>query len=137
MKNILSRFLYLSMACVISAGLIGAFPLQDTEAKIIVGDWKMEVDAGGEYYFVSFSIKEDAGKLSGKISEDSGSFVDVDMENLEFDGQKFRFEITVPTPPDGLSNLVKGNFDFDEGKLVGTMSIEEFGMIGYATCTKK
>jgi hypothetical protein len=137
MKKNLLRFLSLSVMFVFSLGLTGAYPLQTKNAVKIVGDWKMEVDAGGEYYYLSFSVKEEAGKLFGTISEESGSFADVKMEKLEFDGQKFRFEMTVPTPPDGLENLVKGNFELKEGKLEGTLTIEELGMIGYASCDKK
>lgn len=137
MKNILSKFLSLSVMFVFSLGLTGAYPLQIKDTAKIVGDWKMEVDAGGEYYYLSFSVREEAAKLSGAISEESGSFADVKMEKLEFDGQKFLFEMTVPTPPDGLENLVKGNFELKEGKLEGTLTIEELGIIGYSTCTKK
>jgi hypothetical protein len=137
MKKNLSRFLSLSIVFVLSLCLTGAYPPQVKDAAKIVGDWKMEVDAGGEYYYLSFSVREEAGKLSGTISEESGSFADVKMEKLEFDGQKFLFEMTVPTPPDGLENLVKGNFELKEGKLEGMLTIEELGIIGYSTCTKK
>jgi len=137
MKKNLSRLLSSCLVFAFSLGLTGAYPLQVKDAAKIVGDWKMEVDAGGEYYYLSFSVREEAGKLSGTISEESGTFADVKMEKFEFDRLKFRFEITVPTPPDGLENPVKGEFELTEGKLVGTMSIEELDMTGYATCSKK
>jgi hypothetical protein len=125
------------LTCVFFLGLNWAGPQSKNGSEKIVGDWSMEVDAGGEYYYLSFTIQEENGSLSGKISEEAGTFIDVKMEKIEFDGQKFRFEMTIPTPPDGAENLVKGDFELLEEKMEGTLTIEEFGMTAFATCTRK
>lgn len=137
MYNVPARRRSFSVLFVFFLGLLAIHAMQVLAADEIVGEWNMEVDAGGEYYYLSFSVTEEGGKLSGTISEESGSFIDAKMENIEFDGQKFRFEMTIPSPPDGLENLVNGEFEFNEGKLEGTLTIEEFGMTAFATCTKK
>ena len=137
MKKNVCRHLSLSVVLVFSFVWMGAYAPQIKDAAKIGGDWNMEVDAGGEYYYLSFTIEEVSGTLTGKISEESGSFTEVKMEKIEFDGLKFSFEMTIPTPPDGMENLVKGAFEFLEEKLEGTLAIEELGMTAYATCTRK
>ena len=67
----------------------------------ILGDWNMEVDAGGEFYYLTFTIEKTGGELSGTISESSGFFSEIPLENIEFDGTNLSFEMTIPTPPDG------------------------------------
>jgi hypothetical protein len=103
----------------------------------ILGDWEMEVDAGGEYYYLLFSIEKADGELAGTISESSGFFTDVSLKNIEFDGEKLSFEMTVPTPPDGYENLVKAELEWVEGKLEGMLSVESLGISASASATKK
>jgi hypothetical protein len=103
----------------------------------ILGDWEMEVDAGGEYYYLLFTIEKADGELAGTISESSGFFTDVFLKNIEFDGENLSFEMTVPTPPDGYENLVKAELEWVEGKLVGMLSVESLGISASATATKK
>ncbi|MGD2245051.1 MAG: hypothetical protein PVI11_00735 [Candidatus Aminicenantes bacterium] len=137
MKKKPFRMISLGLASFVLLGLVWAGAQEVKDVDMIVGNWDMEVDAGGEYYYLSFTVREEGGQLSGTISEESGAFIDAKMEKIEFNGQEFRFEMTVPTPPDGLENLVKGAFEWTEGQLEGTLIIEEFGMTAYATCTKK
>ena len=39
--------------------------LQVKDADKVVGAWEMEVDAGGEYYYLTFSLRDEGGKLAG------------------------------------------------------------------------
>jgi hypothetical protein len=103
----------------------------------ILGDWEMEVDAGGEYFYLSFSLKKTDEGLKGTISESSGFFSSVPLQNIEFDGTILRFEMSIPTPPDGYENLVKTELEWIGGKFEGTLSVESLGVSASATVTKK
>ncbi len=103
----------------------------------ILGAWEMEVDSGGEFFYLSFSIEKTEEGLKGSISESSGFFSDIPLENIEFNGTNLSFEMNIPTPPDGYENLVKADFEFIEGKLEGTLSVESLGASASATATKK
>jgi len=134
-----SFFAILAIA-IIWIGFCASFHLngQDTvDYGKILGDWEMEVDAGGEYFYLSFSIEKTDDGLNGSISESSGFFSDVPLENIEFDGTHLSFETNIPTPPDGYENLVKSYFELVEGKLEGTLSVESLGISAAATATKK
>lgn len=103
----------------------------------ILGDWEMEVDAGGEYFYLSFSIEKIDSEIKGSINESSGFFSDVSLENIEFDGSQLTFEMNIPTPPDGYENLVKAEFDLIEDRLEGTLSVESLGISAAASAIKK
>ena len=103
----------------------------------ILGNWEMEVDAGGEYFYLSFSLEKTHEGLKGTISEFSGFFSNVPLENIEFDGTNLRFEMNIPTPPDGYENLVKSDFELVEDRFEGTLSVESLGISAAATATKK
>jgi hypothetical protein len=125
--------------------LIGAFNLpafngsrqQDVGNEKILGDWDMEVNAGGEYYYLTFTIEETDENLTGSISESSGFFSDVALANVEFDGETLLFEMTIPTPPDGIENLVSAELELVEERLEGTLTVEVLGISVPAAATKK
>lgn len=128
------------LAIIVGIGFCASFYLNSQESADygkILGDWEMEVDAGGEYYYLLFSIEKADGELAGTISESSGFFTDVSLKNIEFDGEKLSFEMTVPTPPDGYENLVKAELEWVEGKLEGMLSVESLGISASASATKK
>lgn len=103
----------------------------------ILGSWDMEVDAGGEYFYLSFTIEKADEGLKGSISESSGFFSDVPLENIEYEGTNLRFEMNIPTPPDGYQNLVKADLELVEERLEGTLTVESLGVSASATATKK
>jgi len=103
----------------------------------ILGDWDMEVDAGGEFYYLSFTIEKTDRELLGKISESSGFFSDIPLENIEFDGTNLSFEMTIPTPPDGYENLVKAELELVEERLEGMLTVESIGISAAAAATKQ
>jgi hypothetical protein len=108
----------------------------DETAKIL-GRWDMEVDAGGEFFYLSFSLEKTGEGIKGMISEASGFFSDVPLQDIRFDGQNLSFEMNIPTPPDGYENLVKSTLALKEGKLGGILSVEALGISAGATATKK
>jgi hypothetical protein len=107
------------------------------DLKKILGDWNMEVDAGGEFYYLSFTIEKTDGELSGKISESSGFFSDIPLENIEFDGTNLSFEMTIPTPPEGYENLVKAELELVEERLEGMLTVESLGASASAVAVKQ
>jgi len=106
------------------------------EAKII-GDWDLEVNAGEEVFFLFFSIEKGEEGWSGSISESSGFFPEVPLENLEWDGHSLLFEMNIPTPPDGYENLVRAELEWVEGKLEGSLTVPSLGISAPAVATKK
>ena len=103
----------------------------------ILSGWDMEVDAGGEFFYLSFSLEKSNEGLKGAISESSGFFSNVPLENIQFDGRNLSFEMNIPTPPDGYENLVKATLELTEGKFEGILSVESLGISASATATKK
>jgi len=133
-------YLTILVIAIIWIGFCASFHLnsQDTvDYGKILGDWEMEVDVGGEFYYLSFSIEKTDEGFKGSISESSGFFSDVPLENIEFDGTHLSFETNIPTPPDGYENLVKAELILVEGKLEGTLSVESLGISASAAATKK
>ena len=128
-------FLYAVFVCLWIVSFLNG--QEQVDYANILGDWEMEVDAGGEYYYLLFTIEKADGELAGTISESSGFFTDVSLKNIEFDGENLSFEMTVPTPPDGYENLVKAELEWVEGKLEGMLSVESLGISASATATKK
>jgi hypothetical protein len=133
-------YLTILVIAIIWIGFCASFHLnsQDTvDYGKILGDWEMEVDVGGEFYYLSFSIEKTDEGFKGSVSESSGFFSDVPLENIEFDGTHLSFETNIPTPPDGYENFVKAELKLVEGKLEGNLSVESLGISASATATKK
>jgi hypothetical protein len=103
----------------------------------IIGTWDIEVNANGEYYYLTMNIEKSEQGLKGTVSESTGAFKDVPIKETQYDGQSFKFQFTSPTPPDGLERLVKADFKVGDNKLEGTMSVEDMGISVAATATKK
>lgn len=97
----------------------------------------MEVEAEGEYYYLSFNIEKDESGLNGTISESTGFFSDSPLSNIQFDGEKLSFEFTVPTPPDGLERVVKAEFKVADNEMEGYVSLEDLGLSVPANATRE
>ena len=117
------------------------FTYGTTQEKVdfsaVVGTWNIEVDADGQYFYLTMGLKEASGKLEGTLSEAQGTFTDKALENLAFDGTALSFEFNSPTPPDGMERLIKAEFKLIEGKLDGTMSVPAMGVTVRATAAKE
>ncbi len=103
----------------------------------ILGTWDVEVNANGEYYYLTVNIEKSEEGLKGKVSESTGAFSDVPLKEIQYDGQTLKFQFTSPTPPDGLERLVKADFKVGDNKLEGTVAVEDMGISVPATATKK
>ncbi|MBM3310025.1 MAG: hypothetical protein FJY80_00800 [Candidatus Aminicenantes bacterium] len=105
--------------------------------KPLLGSWALEVNAGGEYYYLTLDFKMAEDKFEGAISEQNGAFSNVALANIEWDGTTLKFDFNSPTPPDGVERLIKSEFKLAEGKLAGMMTIADLGMSVPVTGTKK
>ncbi|MEW5901977.1 MAG: hypothetical protein AB1715_10980 [Acidobacteriota bacterium] len=103
----------------------------------ILGTWKVEIYAGDTYYYLSLVVSETQGQLAGKISESMGSFTDVALEEIFFDGEIFRFNFTCPMPPDGVTRLVKAEFKVGVDTMSGIVSVPDLDITTDATATRE
>ncbi len=103
----------------------------------VIGEWKIEVNGNGQYYYLTMTIAESSGKLSGSMSEQSGMFKDAPLTGVEFDGQNFSFEITVASPPDGLEKKWQASFTVEEDKMEGTISNDQVGSVSASATREK
>jgi hypothetical protein len=103
----------------------------------IVGTWKIEVDADGEYYYLTLELKNAEENLEGTISENMGSFTDVPISEIVFDGESLDFEFISPTPPDGLEKSVKADFKVGVDTMDGVMSVPDLEASATATATRE
>jgi len=111
-------------------------PLKSQEAvdyEKILGKWDIEIDAEGEYYYLTLNLEKTNGELQGTISESSGFFMDVPLSEIEFDGTTLSFEFTAPTPPDGAERVLRAEFKVSDDMLEGTITIDDLGMTLVAT----
>ncbi len=112
-------------------------PQKKVDQSKIVGLWALEVDAGGEYYYLSLELKLSAEKLEGGLSEQNGMFKDVPLSNIDFDGQTLKCEAKTPTPPDGAERLIKIEVKLVDGKLEGLITVPDLSVSAAVTGTKK
>ena len=126
----------LAAAAVLALGLVA--PAQDKpSADKIIGTWAVEVNAGGENYDLTLELKLAEGKLAGGLSDQSGMFTNAPLTNIEWDGSVLKFGCKIPTPPDGAERLVKTELKYEDGKMSGTITVEDLGMTVSATAVKK
>lgn len=123
--------------CMIFLLFLLAFANQESsDISQITGSWEVEVNAEGEYYYLSLTIEESEGKLSGRISESSGLF-DVEIANILYDGKSLNFEFISPTPPDSIERNVKAIFSVGTDRMEGTLTVEELGASALAVAERK
>jgi hypothetical protein len=126
----------LAAAAVLALGLPLAAQDKPSPDKL-VGTWAVEVNAGGENYYLTLVFKVTDDKLEGGLSEQSGMFTNVPLTAIEWDGTALKFACKIPTPPDGTERATKSEMKYLDGKLAGTITIEDMGMTASMTATKK
>jgi len=137
MKAIRGRVLIFCLLFVFGLSFSVLFGQEKLNPEKAVGEWNLEIDAGGEYYYLNMTIENTNEGLRGTISEESGYFQDLALSNIVFDGEMLKFEFTAPTPPDDYERLVKAEFKVGENRLEGYMSAEDLGLTVSATATRK
>ena len=117
---------------------VGTAPAQQKpDPARVAGTWALEVNAGGEFYYLTLDLKAKDGKLDGSLSEQNGMFKDVPLSNVEFDGTTLKFDVKIPTPPEGTERLVKTELKLAGGKLEGAMNVVELGVSAGVAGAKK
>jgi hypothetical protein len=118
-------------------GLTQAPQAKKVDNSKILGTWEVTVDAGQSTYHLTMELKETAGKLEGALTESSGTFKDLPLAEITFDGATLTFQFSSPTPPDGLSRLVNAEFKLVEGILDGLMKVAELEVSVPAKATRQ
>ncbi|MGD0783557.1 MAG: hypothetical protein ABSA30_11930 [Candidatus Aminicenantales bacterium] len=132
----LSRLIPAALAMILVFGL----PLvgqNKPSPNMLAGSWAVEVNAGGESYYLTLDFKVTDGKLEGALSEQSGMFTAIPLTAIEWDGTLLKFGCKIPTPPDGTERATKSEMKYEADKLTGTITIEDMGMTAAMTATKK
>ena len=113
-------------------------PLAQEKADMgkILGTWNLEVFAGDQTYSLVLNISEANGQLAGKVSESMGTFTDVPISEIFFDGVAFRFSFISPTPPDGASRTVKADLKLNQDTMGGTISVPDLDIVIDASATR-
>ncbi|HYA48704.1 MAG TPA: hypothetical protein VEG35_03310, partial [Burkholderiales bacterium] len=94
----------------------------------ILGNWSLDVDAGGEVITLNLVLEAPQGKLAGKISEPSGMFTDAPLANIEYDGENLAYDITVASPPDGAVKTWKTQLKVGADVVEGVIANADTGM---------
>jgi hypothetical protein len=118
----------LVLAAFALALIVPAPAQQKPDLGKVAGSWALEVNAGGEFYYLTLDLKVTAGKLDGVLGEQNGMFKDVPLANVAFDGTTLKFDVKIPTPPEGTERLVKSEMKLAGPKLEGVMTVVEMGM---------
>ncbi|MDH5467367.1 MAG: hypothetical protein OEY25_08115 [Candidatus Aminicenantes bacterium] len=137
MKSIRGRALIFGLLFVLGLSFSVLFSQEKPSPEKVVGEWNVEIDAGGEYYYLTMTIEKANGGLRGTISEESGYFQNLALSNIEFDGAVLKFEFTAPTPPDDYERVVKAEFKVGENRLEGYMTAEDLDLTVSASATRK
>ena len=124
-------------AALVAGAQVQNQPKPKVDYAPLVGLWTLQIDAGGEYYFLVLELKLNAGKLEGQLSEQNGIFSNAPLTNIEFDGEALKFDTKTPTPPDGAERIIKTEAKLVAGKLQGAITIAEMNISAPLTGTKK
>jgi hypothetical protein len=127
----------IKVICLIFIFSFSLFAFQTGDLSRITGDWEIELEAEGEYFYLDMTVEELEGKLSGTISESSGFFYDIELENIEYDGENFSFTFDAPTPPDGMERTVGGEFEVGDNGLEGYINVADLEVYAPAVATRK
>jgi len=136
-------FPILVLAAALAAGGALALPQQSPAPKPapkpdngkVVGDWSLDIFAGGTNITLNLTLAEAEGKLSGKISEPNGMFTDVALAGIQYDGETLSYDISIPSPPDGSVRTWRTELKVGQDTAEGNISNAEAGMS--ATITGK
>ncbi|MGB9907063.1 MAG: hypothetical protein ACPLRR_06740 [Candidatus Saccharicenans sp.] len=92
----------LSVTLLLSSGIVLAQEKQPVKAESLVGTWELTIDAGEMVITLNLALALENGLLTGKVSESYGTFAEVPVEALKLENSSLSFNLTVPSPPDGL-----------------------------------
>ncbi len=132
-----SRFRLIPALLILALALPLSAQTKPAAPDKLLGVWALEVNAGGENYYLTMEFKVTSGKLEGALSEQSGMFTNAALSAIEWDGTVLKFACKIPTPPDGSERGTKSEMKLLDGKLAGTITIEDMGLTASMTAAKK
>lgn len=95
--------LTLIMLLILFSGLVTAQEKPAVKPEDLVGDWELTIEAGEMVITLKLTLALENGALGGKISEAYGTFAEVPVADLKVENSSLTFNLTVPSPPDGLT----------------------------------
>ncbi|HEX9901679.1 MAG TPA: hypothetical protein VGB72_02335 [Acidobacteriota bacterium] len=115
-----------------------AQPVPQAAPDKILGAWNLEVVADYQSYYVNITLQLTEGVLTGTASEPSGTFTDVPLSDIAFDGATLKFGFKSPTPPDGLERAIWAELKIvDEKAMEGTITVPDLAITATAKATKQ
>ncbi|MDI6697642.1 MAG: hypothetical protein QME85_01725 [Candidatus Saccharicenans sp.] len=95
--------LTLTMLLIFFSGLVTAQEKPAVKPEDLVGDWELTVEAGEMVITLKLTLALENGVLGGKISEAYGTFAEMPVADLKVEDCSLSFNLTVPSPPDGMT----------------------------------
>ncbi|MDI6849459.1 MAG: hypothetical protein QME69_06670 [Candidatus Saccharicenans sp.] len=95
--------LTLTMLLIFFSGLVTAQEKPAVKPEDLVGDWELTVEAGEMVITLRLTLALENGVLGGKISEAYGTFAEMPVADLKVENSSLSFNLTVPSPPDGMT----------------------------------
>ena len=132
-SNILVAF---AAAVIALSFAVSSLAQEKADTAKVLGAWKVDVYAGDQTYSLNLTVFEENGILAGKISESLGTFTDVPISDIFFDGAAFRFSFISPTPPDGASRTVKADLKINQDTMGGTVTVPDLDFVADASGTR-
>ena len=133
-----SHFLFVFAVAVFTLSFAASAVAQEkSDLSKVVGAWKVEVYAGDTTYYLSLVVTDSQGQLAGKISESLGSFTDVAISDIFYDGVAFRFSFVSPTPPDALSRTIHADFKVSVDAMGGVINVPDLDVTADAKATRE
>jgi hypothetical protein len=127
MSKMKRAFLLLAPAALLA--LVPALPAQQASPDKVAGVWNVEVAVDTEVFYLTLTLRASEGGLEGAISESYGSFTDVPIADVVFDGTGLNFGFAAPTPPDGLERAIKVELKIlEESKMEGILFVPDMGL---------
>jgi len=115
-----------------------AQPVPQAAPDKILGAWNLEIVADSQPYYVNITLQLAEGVLTGTASEPSGTFTDVPLSDIAFDGATFKFGFKSPTPPDGLERAVSVELKIvDDKSMEGTLIVPELDVAATVKAAKQ
>ena len=117
----------LGLACPQQAAQASQAPVKTDKAKIL-GTWNLDVNTGDSIVYLTLVMEDMDGKLAGKISEQNGMFTDAALANIEYSGDDFSTEISVPSPPDMAVKTWSIKAKVGDDTLAGSIANSDLGL---------
>ncbi|MGB9893477.1 MAG: hypothetical protein ACPLRA_03620, partial [Candidatus Saccharicenans sp.] len=94
----------------------------------IVGTWDILIEAEGLVINLSFKLELENNVLSGKMTDQSGTFAEVPVSDLKLEDSTLSFNLTVAAPPDGLVRTWGWEIKIEADKMEGLVYNNELAI---------